>query len=172
MFQMLKYIKTGIEVKAVTPSQASMKMYVSMINCRGKPSNMGYCGGCWSNYPWVPPGLWLLPLCLFFACKVFWKEVTGKANWPVWLITYDLFWLKRYPWNLHAHFGFWHFLSALTQWPYWPQIPQCGWYTWLPYWPLNFHDRTSADIILLGIKFLALLHTANNVIGFSFLKNI
>lgn len=49
MFQMLKYIKTGIEVKAVTPSQASMKMYVSMINCRGKSRNMGYRGGCWSN---------------------------------------------------------------------------------------------------------------------------
>lgn len=35
IFQMLKYIKTGREVKAVTPSQASMKMYVSMMNCRG-----------------------------------------------------------------------------------------------------------------------------------------
>lgn len=31
-------MKTGREVKAVTPSQASMKMYVSMMNCR---SNRG-----------------------------------------------------------------------------------------------------------------------------------
>lgn len=38
IFQMLKYMKTGREVKAVTPSQASMKMYVSMMNCR---SNRG-----------------------------------------------------------------------------------------------------------------------------------
>lgn len=36
MFQMLKYIKTGMEVKPVTPSQASMKMYVSMMNYREK----------------------------------------------------------------------------------------------------------------------------------------
>lgn len=49
MFQMLKYMKTGMEVKAVTPSQASMKMYVSMINCGGKPRNTGHCGGYWSN---------------------------------------------------------------------------------------------------------------------------
>lgn len=38
MFQMLKYINTGREVKAVTPSQASMKMYVSMMNWK---SNRG-----------------------------------------------------------------------------------------------------------------------------------
>ncbi len=42
IFQMLKYIKTGREVKAVTPSQASMKMYVSMMNCKGnRGSHLG-----------------------------------------------------------------------------------------------------------------------------------
>lgn len=79
---------------------------------------------------------------------------------------------KRASWNLHKHFGFWHFLLALTHWPKSPQMPQCGLYTWPPYWPLNFRDRTSADVILLGTKFPALLHTGNNVIGFSFLKII
>lgn len=42
MFQMLKYIKTGMEVKPVTPSQASMKMYVSIMNYR---KSTGYIYG-------------------------------------------------------------------------------------------------------------------------------
>lgn len=33
MVHRLKYMYTGREVKAVTPSQANMKRYVSMINC-------------------------------------------------------------------------------------------------------------------------------------------
>jgi hypothetical protein len=33
MVHTLKYMYTGSEVKAVTPSQANMKRYVSMINC-------------------------------------------------------------------------------------------------------------------------------------------
>lgn len=96
MFQMLKYMKTGREVKAVTPSQASMKMYVSMMNCGGNRGTQVTLGD-WSNQRWMSlqsllPHLLSVELGLLFCLRgiVDWGlrgcKLAGLIEniWPFW----------------------------------------------------------------------------------------
>lgn len=86
--QMLKYMKTGREVKAVTPSQASMKIYVSMMNCERVTEDsisqlrivlgQGNRGSCISQINWEKEGFCVLYAAVCWAI-LSWPDVFLSA---------------------------------------------------------------------------------------------